>query len=436
MPTNLINIDSVEVAPNRQRRQFNASELRELSDSIENQSIGLMHPIIVRQLEGKYILVAGERRLRAIKDSHELGVTVWHAGKAVPPGQIPYISLGQMEPLAAWEAELEENVRRTDLTWQEKAEATSQLFALRDAQAANASLPRPTTASLAEELVGKPDVPVQQETIRQELILARQLHDPDVAAAKSRNDAMKVVKRKEVERLNRKIAETVGKTFSSDSHAAFNDDSAAWVKLQPANTFDVILTDPPYGMGADKFGEMGGGAHGYEDSAEHFFNIMKWLPAETFRVAKPQAHIYLFCDFDWFPQIKTWMEAVGWKVFRTPLIWSKPNGYSAPWPDQGPQRAYEMVLFAVKGDKTTKKMARDVLTYNPDENLGHAAQKPVALFADLLSRSAIAGDSVLDPFGGTGPLLEAAHQLKCRATVIEKDPASYGIALTRLKGLK
>jgi DNA modification methylase len=77
-----------------------------------------------------------------------------------------------------------------------------------------------------------------------------------------------------------------------------------------------------------------------------------------------------------------------------------------------------------------------VLIYESDDNLGHHAQKPIALFVDLLDRSARAGDMVFDPFGGTGTLLAAAHAVKCKATVIEKDEAAYGIAARRLGELK
>jgi len=126
----------------------------------------------------------------------------------------------------------------------------------------------------------------------------------------------------------------------------------------------------------------------------------------------------------------------GWWVFRTPLIWYKKAGMRAPWPQHGPQRKFETILYAVKGKRPVNLVTGDVLDYAPDSNLGHAAQKPTALFEDLLRRSVKPGDSVLDPFCGSGPVFPAAHALKCRATGIELDTASYGIGVKGIEALK
>jgi DNA modification methylase len=81
-------------------------------------------------------------------------------------------------------------------------------------------------------------------------------------------------------------------------------------------------------------------------------------------------------------------------------------------------------------------MLGDVLEYPSDVNLGHAAQKPVALFEDLLRRTCLPGNAVLDPFMGTGTIFTAAHPLKIRAVGVELDPAAYGIALARIEDLQ
>ena len=79
------------------------------------------------------------------------------------------------------------------------------------------------------------------------------------------------------------------------------------------------------------------------------------------------------------------MQAAGWRVFRTPLIWVNPSAMRAPWPEHGPQRKYQLILYAIKGDKSVNQLYRDVIVYSSDENLGHQAQKPVGLYRDLFS---------------------------------------------------
>lgn len=438
MRTSLAKIEEIVIAENRQRRVFDEGKHMELCNSIQARNIGLMHPVVLRVQDGKKVLVAGERRLRAFRDSHELGIVVWHAGEAVPHGMIPFTNIGEMDELDAKEAELEENIRRVDLSWQERAAATQELMALRATQAERKGLPAPTVAAIAEEVRGSAIGGPQTDT-RAELIVAKHLHDPDVAAAPSLRKAVKVLQRKEEIKRNEQLAANLGKGFSSRDHTLVHADSESWITSVADATFSVVVTDPPYGMGADEFGDSGGmaeGGHDYDDSPEVFERILGWLPGQLFRVTKPDAHAYIFCDIDWFLALRSRMAEAGWKVFRTPLIWHKPAGFRAPWPEHGPQRKYETLLYAIKGDRKATRLAGDVITVPPDDNLGHMAQKPVALYEELLSRSARPGDKVLDLFCGSGPIFPAAHGLKLYATGVEKEASSYGLSAKRLKELK
>jgi len=441
----LINISEIVISPNRQRREFEPASLNEMAESIQNN--GLLHPIVIRtyydpQQRGKtqLVLVAGERRLRAIRDIWALEGSFRYNEILCAGPLVPCNDLGELSPLAAEEAELEENIRRDDLTWQERAEATSRLKRLRDAQALALGNPAPPVAELAVEVRGS-SKGTYQEATRRELLVARHLSDPEVAAAKTLDEGFKVLKRKEETRRNTALAESVGATFSSKSHTALCEDALVWLLAEEhSEKFDVILTDPPYGIGADEFGDSGGaggsgGGHGYTDSLDNFYELLKVCATHFIRVAKPQAHLYWFCDIDHFYDCKDMFVAAGWQVFRTPLIYHKPNAARAPWPQNGPQRQYDLILYAVKGKKFVNHLKGDVLIYPPDKQLGHAAQKPVNLFIDLLARSIHPGDRVLDPFCGSGPIFPAAHELKVLATGIEQDPASYGIALARLKAL-
>lgn len=430
-----INIESIALAVGRQRREFKEKELQELVNSIDAN--GLLHPVVLRQEAGKFVLVAGERRIRAIRDIYDLGGSIRVGDEPVPPMFVPYTSLGKLSAEDAEEAELEENIRRVDLTWQERATATTRLLDLRTRQAAKKGLPAPTVSEIAQETRDSSVGRAYTET-REDIILARSLSDADVAAAKTPAEALKVIKKKEEAARNTALGQVVGKTFHAGLHTLVRGDSMAWMQGVMADSYDVILTDPPYGMGADEFGDSGTAErspHFYDDSGANFLTLMKTLPAQLFRLAKPDAHLYLFFDIDWFIHLKTEFNAAGWKVFRTPLIWHKPGAFRAPWPEMGPQRKYETILYAVKGSLKVNKLAPDVVTYPPDSNLGHQAQKPVALFADLLARSVRPGMSVFDPFCGTGPIFPAAHALQCRATGIEQDEAAHGIAVGRIQQL-
>ncbi len=432
----LIHIEAIKIAPDRQRRLFDEGKLREFGEIIQAQ--GLLHPIVLRIVGDDYYLVAGERRLRTIKDIYALGGQFKHDGEVIRSDFIPYTLLSDLDPLAAEEAELSENIHREALTWQERAAAHARLSTLRKAQAAQRGEVPPTVADIAVEVRGSSEG-VNQETTRRELIVARHLDNPAIKAAKTVDEAFKILRKEETAVKHRELGAAVGRTFTADLHQVINGDSLEWMAAAASEQFDCILTDPPYGMNADEFGDSGGlaaGGHGYKDDAATFLKILSVLAPQSYRLAKPQAHLYVFCDIDWFHTMKTEFSAAGWSVFRTPLIWYKKSGMRAPWPEQGPQRKYETILYAVKEKRPILKMLGDVLDYPPDTNLGHAAQKPAALFEDLLRRSCLPGNSVLDPFCGSGPIFSAAHALKVRATGIELDQASYGIALGRINKLR
>ena len=430
----LVLLSSITVAPNRQRREFTPTELNELADSIEAN--GLLHPPVIRFADGQPILVAGERRLRAITDMYALARVFRFDGQLVPLGYVPCTTLGELDTLQAWEAELEENIRRVDLTWQEQAAATASLMDLRRAQAKAVGAPTPQVRDLVAEVRPNDVYDQAHDTTRKEIIVSRFLDDKEVAAAPTLKEAVKILKKREERRQQADLAELTGKSFSSASHQLVNMDSKEWAASAQSASFDILLADPPYGMGADQFGDSGVGssaaAHFYEDSYESWKALMEWFPGEAFRLCKPDAHAYLFCDIDRFHELRGLMQAAGWRVHRTPLIWHNPDGFRAPWPDQGCQRKYELILYAVKGSRKVNQLLGDVLEYRKDKAAGHPAQKPVPLLVDLLRRSARPGDAVLDPFAGSFSTVEACHELKLSCTAVERDASAYGIGVKRV----
>lgn len=60
-----IDVKNIEPNPYQPRKIFNEEKIQELSDSIKKN--GLLQPIVVTRNGGTYLLIAGERRLRASK---------------------------------------------------------------------------------------------------------------------------------------------------------------------------------------------------------------------------------------------------------------------------------------------------------------------------------------------------------------------------------
>lgn len=435
MSLQLIERNKIVIDANRQRKEFEPQALAELASGIRSK--GLMHAVVLRERDGAMVLVAGERRLRAIEEVRMLGGDIRFNGEIVPGDQIPYVTLGQLSPLEAEEAELDENLQRKDLTWQERSNALSRLHSLRSKQA-QAEGRVHTVADTATEVKGRSDGNFQN-TVRKDLIVSKYLHVPEVAKAKTADEAFKVLKKLEDQKKNIELAQRIGKDFRSDIHKLFNTNCLGWMLATDPEQFDCVLTDPPYGMGADSFGDGGGKLtgieHHYKDDYESWKSLMiQWAPL-AYRVAKPEAHAYVFCDIDNFHELKLIMQGAGWWVTRTPFICTKPNSGRVPHPEHGPRRQWEMILYAVKGRRKTLGIYPDVITAFADANMSHGAQKPVALFVDLLKRTCRPGDKVLDSFAGSGTIFPAANSLKVEATGLEMNPEYYALCLQRIQSL-
>lgn len=104
-----IDIDLIDLSENQPRKIFNEEEIEELANSIK--SVGLIQPLVVQKKGDKYVLIAGERRLRACKLA---GVK-----------KIKCIVKVYENPL---EIALIENIQRKDLNPYEKALAFKRLM--------------------------------------------------------------------------------------------------------------------------------------------------------------------------------------------------------------------------------------------------------------------------------------------------------------------
>lgn len=105
-----VNLSSISPSPLQPRKAFEREALTELMESIRQQ--GIIQPLIVRRIDGKHELIAGERRWRA---AQEIGLT-----------EVPVI-IRAASDLEVLELSLIENLQREDLNPIEEAQAYARL---------------------------------------------------------------------------------------------------------------------------------------------------------------------------------------------------------------------------------------------------------------------------------------------------------------------
>jgi ParB family chromosome partitioning protein len=103
-------LDRLRPCPLQPRKDFSAEALRELADSIREQ--GIVQPLIVRERDGYFELIAGERR--------------WRAAQLLQLPEVPII-VRQADDRAVLELALIENLQRENLNALEEAHGYAQL---------------------------------------------------------------------------------------------------------------------------------------------------------------------------------------------------------------------------------------------------------------------------------------------------------------------
>ena len=443
----LISISDIEVRK-RQRRAIQTAPLNDLKESILGR--GLLHPPVCWHDPDlkKWILVTGERRFRAISELANEKQKFNHGELEVHPGSIPITPLGDyLSNVGRFEAELDENVQRVDLDWPDRMQAYADLHSLRQLQN-----PTQTVRDTAVELAAKANFSVAtdpanagtsksaERVISQAIVISQHLGNTKIANARNPAEALQLIYRQEEEKvLAALIKRQIAATPTKNPIEIRNGDLFKILPILDSATYDLILADPPYGIDASGAGFRARSVihHNYTDTTENARNVAQTILVEGFRITKQRANIFIFCDIDLFPWLKSAASNMGWTVFRRPLIWMKSEFEGlAPWGGQGPRITTEFIFYATKGQRGLNASPVDVFD---DRRVSratrvHAAEKPTSLFKSLINCSTLPGDTILDPCCGSGNSLIAASELNRRGLGIELDPDYYNTALTNVFG--
>lgn len=218
------------------------------------------------------------------------------------------------------------------------------------------------------------------------------------------------------------------------------------MRTLPDESVDLIFADPPYNLGKD----FGNGIDKFK-TQEYLEFTTCWLD-ECVRLLKPNGSIYACMGVRFIAHLYLLMEKR--LLFNGWITWHYTQGMGRM---KGFSPRHDDILYFVKGQEYTfnldavripQKYYRkrnnmtganpgDVWTFShvhycSRERLPHPTQKPEALLARIISASSNEGDTVLDPFVGSGTTCKVADNLERRWLGIEINPEFVELARQRM----
>lgn len=238
-------------------------------------------------------------------------------------------------------------------------------------------------------------------------------------------------------------------------------------KLMDGGIADVMVTDPPYNV--DYGGTISGNNRNIANdnlADDEFRAFLLAFYKQAFAVLKKGAPAYIFHSTKETVNFTQAMTEAGFKVAQT-LVWLK-NHFTLGRQDY--QWMHEPILYGWKegaghyfiDDRTLstalesqaenlRKMNKAELVElvekildlpttvikdnKPSRSADHPTMKPITLCAKLIYNSSHEGDTVYEPFGGSGSTLIASEQLNRKCCAIELEPKYCDVIVRRYKEL-
>lgn len=416
----------------RQRRTISTAGLK---DSIALR--GVLNPIII---DREHRLIAGERRLTA---SLELGLP-----------HIPCRYIEDLDPLEASIIELEENVKRSDLSWSDTTQAVTTLH-----NAYVEKFPGWTQNKTAEALAMSPS------DITRYLRVGAELANPRIAALGSLETAYNMLKRQDERRAGDAVSSilaashlvipgapnvppaqhptgpTVGTPASlpgvlpsaeATPSTVLHCDFATWLTTYSGPPFNFLHCDFPYGINVfdGKYGDATGTKH-YDDSPDVYFTLIHLLAENLDKVLAYSAHVMFWFSMEHYSEtmalFSRLMPDVVWQ--RHPLVWVKSDNVGIMSdPRRAPRRVYETCLIGTRGDRPLVKPISNAYVC-PTDKTYHPSTKPEPMLRHFFQMFVDNGTRLLDPTCGSASALRAAHTLGAEQILgLEQDPEHFAVA--------
>ncbi len=406
-------IDPNEVTVEARWRSADPAFIEELAQSFI--AVGQLQPIIVKPVpdgDGDgYILLDGLHRLSAAKLNGD--------------SQIGAVFNHEMDAIQQREIELEANIKRLDMKWQERELARAELHKMR-----MASDPDWTQRRTAQ-LTG-----TSQARVADSLKYAKMVQIfPELEQAKSARQAFSWMSHKAKTALRTKEVADTPEVYASIEECILLGDAVEIIKHVPDGTFHAVITDPPFGIKLDtrKAGEASSST--YDDDTTAYEHLLTMIP-DLYRVLRKDAWLIWFLGPTWYERCKLTFREAGFTVDEMPIIWNRSDGkcYTAR-PDRYFARGYDMALHCLKGEPEMIVRGKpNVITVPPltSSEKELFVERPVELYAELIRRLTIPGEIVADFFVGSGSCPAAAASLGRKYFGTELDPGRRAAAIQKI----
>lgn len=240
--------------------------------------------------------------------------------------------------------------------------------------------------------------------------------------------------------------------YSDDLATLYLGDALSVLATLPGSSVDAVITDPPYSSGgATQTARKASTKRKYEsstvttgspdfvgdsrDQRAYQYWCALWL-SECLRIAKPGALLLAFTDWRQYAATADAIQAGGW-TWRGALTWVKPRNAARPQKGRFSQPC-EYVLWGTKGARPIDPHSDDAAPAGWWEGAAprgaervHLTEKPLGLMRHLLAPLK-PGETVLDPFAGSGTTGVAAQGLGIRSVLIEQTEHYCEVAARRL----